>query len=163
MSEPVFTISDAAWAEIDRELSKYPSDQKQSAVMAALRIVQDEHDGWLTTELMDAVAEYLEMPPIAVYEVASFYSMYEHKPMGRHKLCVCTNVSCMLCGSDKIVEHLKNKLGIGFGEVTADGRFGLKEVECLAACGGAPMMQVGRTYYENLTVDRIDEILESLD
>ena len=163
MSDQAFTISDEAWAEIDRELSKYPPEQKQSAVMAALRIVQDEHDGWLTPELMDTVADYLEMPPIAVYEVASFYSMYEHKPMGRHKLCVCTNVSCMLCGSDQIVNHLKTKLGIGFGEVTADGRFGLKEVECLAACGGAPMMQVGRTYYENLTVDRVDEILESLD
>ena len=163
MSEPNHSLSEAARAEIDRELSKYPADWKQSAVMAALRIVQDEHDGWLTPELMDAVAAYLEMPPIAVYEVASFYSMYEHQPMGRHKLCVCTNISCMLCGSDQIVEHLKTKLGIDFGEVTPDGRFGLKEVECLAACGGAPMMQIGHKYYENLTVERVDQILESLD
>lgn len=163
MTDTPFKPSDAAWAEIDRELKKYPPDQKQSAVMAALRVVQDEHDGWLTPALMDQVAAYLDMPAIAVYEVASFYSMYEHKPMGRHKLCVCTNVSCMLCGSDEIVDHLKQKLGIGFGEVTPDGRFGLKEVECLAACGGGPMMQVGRTYYENLTIDRVDEILDGLD
>lgn len=159
----VYMLSDAARAEIDTEVAKYPADQKQSAVMAALRIVQDEHDGWLSSACMDAVAAYLDMPKIAVYEVASFYSMYEHKPMGRHKLSVCTNVSCMLCGSDEIVDHLKQKLGIGFGQVTPDGRFGLKEVECLAACGGAPMMQIGHRYYENLTVERVDEILENLD
>lgn len=150
-------------AEIDRWIAKYPEDQKQSAVMAALRIVQDQNGGHLTTELMDAVAEYLEMDPIAVYEVATFYSMYELKPVGRHKICVCTNISCMLCGSENLVDHLKQKLGIGFGEVTADGRFSLKEVECLGACVGAPVVQIGKQYYENLTPEKMDRILDELD
>ena len=148
---------------IDRALEKYPADRRrQSAIMPALTLAQDQNGGWLTTELMDAVAAYLEVPPIAVYEVATFYSMYEHKPVGRHKICVCTNVSCQLCGSSEIVDHLKQRLGVDFGEVTEDGLFSLKEVECLAACGGAPMMQVGREYYENLTPRRVDEILEQL-
>lgn len=150
-------------AAIDRWLAKYPPDQKQSAVMGALSIVQEQNGGWLTTELMDAIAAYLEMSPIAVYEVATFYSMYELKPVGRHKICVCTNVSCMLCGSEKIVNHLQEKLGIGFKETTTDGKFTLKEVECLAACGGAPVVQIGKQYYENLTPEKIDEILAKLD
>ncbi len=150
-------------AEIDRWIAKYPPDQKQSAVMAALRIVQDQNGGHLNTQLMDAVAQYLEMDPIAVYEVATFYSMYEMKPVGRHKICICTNISCMLCGSEKIVEHLKKKLGIGFGEVTPDGRFSLKEVECLGACVGAPMFQIGEHYYEHLTTEKVDKILDELD
>lgn len=150
-------------AEIDREIAKYPEVQKQSAAMAALRIIQDDNGGWLTQERMDEVAAYLDMPPIAVYEVATFYSMYEHKPVGRNKLCICTNVSCMINGSDKIVEHLNNKLGIKWGEVTGDGRFSLKEVECLGACGGAPMMQVDRKYYENLTPETLDSILDELE
>jgi NADH-quinone oxidoreductase subunit E len=150
-------------AEIDRWIAKYPPEWKQSAVMAALRIVQDDNGGWLTTELMNDVAAYLEMPAIAVYEVATFYSMYELKPVGKHKICVCTNVSCMINKADEIVEHLENKLGIGFGEVTEDGRFSLKEVECLGACGGAPMMQIGQQYYENLTPEIVDAILEGLE
>ncbi|MEJ2591843.1 MAG: NADH-quinone oxidoreductase subunit NuoE [Candidatus Thiodiazotropha sp.] len=150
-------------AEIDRWIAKYPPEWKQSAVMAALRIVQDDNGGWLTTELMDDVAAYLEMPPIAVYEVATFYSMYELKPVGKHKICVCTNVSCMINRADVIVEHLEKRLGIGFGEVTEDGRFSLKEVECLGACGGAPMMQIGKQYYENLTPEIVDAILEGLE
>ncbi len=149
--------------EIDRWISKYPADQKQSAVMAALRIVQDQNGGHLTTELMDAVAEYLQMDAIAVYEVATFYSMYEMKPVGRHKICVCTNISCMLCGSEKIVKHLQEKLGVGFGEVTPDGRFSLKEVECLGACVGAPMFQIGEHYYEHLTPEKVDKILDELE
>jgi NADH-quinone oxidoreductase subunit E len=132
-------------------------------VMAALRIVQDQNGGYLTSDLIDAVAEYLDMPSIAVYEVASFYSMYELEPVGRHKICLCTNVSCMLCGSDDILAYLQKKLGIGFGETTQDGRFTLKEVECLGACGGAPMMQIHNKYYENLTPERIDEILAVLE
>jgi len=156
-------LSEESRTAIDRWIAKYPPDQKQSAVMAALTIVQDANGGWLTTELMDAVADYLKMPAIAVYEVATFYSMYELKPVGRHKICVCTNVSCMLCGSDEMVKHLKNKLGIGFGETTPDNKFTLKEVECLGACVGAPMMQIGREYHENLTPTKIDEILETLD
>ncbi len=150
-------------AEIDRWIAKYPPEWKQSAVMAALRIVQDDNGGWLTTELMNDVAAYLEMPPIAVYEVATFYSMYELKPVGKHKICVCTNVSCMINKADVIVEHLKEKLGIDFGEVTEDGRYSLKEVECLGACGGAPMMQIGKQYYENLTPEIVDAILQGLE
>ncbi|GAB4358642.1 MAG: NADH-quinone oxidoreductase subunit NuoE [Gammaproteobacteria bacterium] len=150
-------------AEIDRWIAKYPADQKQSAVMAALRIVQEQNGGWLTTELMDAVAEYLEMPPIAVYEVATFYSMYELKPVGKHKLCVCTNISCMLRGSEKIVEHLESRLGIKMGETTGDGKFTLKEVECLGACVNAPMLQLGNEYHENLTPESVDALLDGLE
>lgn len=149
--------------EIDRWVAKYPDDWKQSAVMAALMIVQDKNGGWLTEALMDQVADYLDMAPIAVYEVATFYSMYELKPVGQYKICVCTNVSCMVCGSDTIVDHLRGRLGIGFGEMTEDGRFSLKEVECLGACGGAPMMQIGKQYYENLTPDLVDSILDGLE
>jgi NADH-quinone oxidoreductase subunit E len=155
-------ISDAARAEIDRWIAKYPAGERQSAVMAALRIVQDQNGGWLTNDLMDAVAEYLDMPPIAVYEVATFYSMYELEPVGRHKICVCTNISCLLCGSDEVVAHLQRKLGIKLGETTVDRRFTLKEVECLGACCGAPMLQIGNTYYEHLTPAKIDAILEKL-
>jgi NADH-quinone oxidoreductase subunit E len=150
-------------AGIDKWIAKYPADRKSSAVMAALRLAQDANGGWLTTELIEAVAEYLDMPPIAAEEVATFYSMYEHKPVGRHKICICTNISCMLCDSDMVVNHLQNKLGIKFGEVTPDGKFSLKEVECLGACVNAPVIQIGNTYYENLTPQKLDEILASLD
>ena len=150
-------------ARIDRWISQYPEDQKQSAVMPALRIVQEVNGGHLTSELMDQVAAYLEMTPISVYEVATFYSMYEHKPVGRHKICLCTNISCMLRGSDEMLDHLQKKLGVGVGEVTPDGKFSIKKVECLGACGGAPMMQIGKEYYENLTEKRIDEILDNLE
>jgi NADH-quinone oxidoreductase subunit E len=156
-------ISAQSRAEIDRWIKKYPEEQKRSAVMAALRIVQDQNNGFLTNDLMDAVAEYLNMPSIAVYEVATFYSMYELDPVGRHKICLCTNISCMLCGSDNIVEHLMQRLGIKMGQTTPDGRFTLKEVECLGACVDAPMFQIGDTYYGNLTTDKIDKILEDLD
>jgi len=149
--------------EIDAWIAKYPPEWKQSAVMAALRIIQDDNGGWLTTELMNDVAAYLDMPPIAVYEVATFYSMYELKPVGRHKICVCTNVSCMINDSDKIVEHLEKRLGIKLGETTDDGKFTLKEVECLGACGGAPMFQIGKQYYENLTPEIVDSILDGLE
>jgi len=131
--------------------------------MAALRIVQDANNGYLSNSLMDAVADYLEMPKISVYEVATFYSMYEHKPVGKHKICVCTNISCMLCGSDQVVDHLKQRLGIGFGETTEDGRFTLKEVECLGACVEAPMFQIGKDFHVNLTPEKIDAILDGLD
>lgn len=149
--------------QIDAWVAKYPEGWQQSACMSALLIVQDANGGHLTRELMDQVADYLDMPSIAVYEVATFYSMYEHKPVGRHKICLCTNVSCMINGSDGILEHLGNRLGIGFGQVTPDGKFSLKEVECLGACGGAPMMQIGHTYYENLTPELVDQILDGLE
>ena len=156
-------ISAASRTEIDQWIAKYPADRKMSAVMSALRILQDQNGGWLTTELMDAVAAYLEMPQIAVYEVATFYSMYEREPVGRHKISVCTNISCMLRGADAVVNHLQERLGIKVGETTADGRFTLKEVECLGACVGAPMFQIGRKYYEVLTPEKIDAILAELD
>ena len=149
--------------EIDRWVAKYPPEWKQSAVMQALMVVQDDNGGYLTDELIGRVADYLDMPPVSVYEVATFYSMYELKPVGRHKICVCTNVSCLVCGSDGIVEHLRERLGIDFGQTTEDGRFTLKEVECLGACGGAPMMQIGRQYYENLTPELVDSILDGLE
>ena len=155
-------LSPGALEAIERECAKYPPAWRRSAVMAALRIAQDEL-GWLSRETMDFVAGLLGMRPIEVYEVAMFYVMYDLKPVGKHKINVCTNISCMLCGSGEIVAHLESKLGIRLGETTPDGRFTLKEVECLAACGGAPMMQIGGTYYENLTPARVDEILAGLD
>ena len=157
-------LSQHAREEIDRWVKKYPEDQKQSAVLAALREVQHENRGYLTTELMDAVAEYLDMPRIAVYEVASFYSMLETKPCGRHSISVCTNISCMLQGADDIVNYIEKKLGIKTGESTRDGRYYIKcEEECLAACCGGPMMMVDHIYYENLTPEKIDEILDKLE
>lgn len=163
IEENLQLISQETLEQIDKWIAKYPEDQRQSAVMPALRLVQEANGGWLTVPLMDAIAVYLKMPPIAVYEVASFYSMYEHKPVGRHKICICTNISCMLCGSETIVQHLENKLGIKMGETTSDGKFTLKEVECLGACVGAPMFQIGTDYYEHLTPEKIDSILDQLD
>jgi NADH-quinone oxidoreductase subunit E len=149
--------------EIDRWVAKFPPDRKRSAVISALHAAQHENHGFLTTELMDAVAAYLELPPIQVYEVATFYSMFETKPVGRHHISVCTNISCMLRGSQEVVEHVETKLGIKTGESTPDGRIYLKcEEECLAACTGAPMMMVDHVYHENLTPERIDKILDEL-
>lgn len=148
-------------AEIDHEIAKYPSERRGAAVMAALRIVQERH-GWLSTELVEAVASYLDIPPVRAMEVASFYSMYNLEPVGKHKIDVCTNISCMLCGSEKIMAHLEQTLGIKAGETTADGKFTLKEVECLGACANAPMMQIGKQYYEDLTPTKVDEILKGL-
>lgn len=161
--ENIALLSADSRADIDRWVAKYPPEQKQSAVMAALRIAQEQNGGWLTNELIEAVATYLDMEPIAAYEVASFYSMYELKPVGRHKICVCTNISCMLCGSDGVVSHLESRLGIKLGETSGDGRFTLKEVECLGACVNAPMFQIDKQYYENLTPEKIDAILDALD
>jgi NADH-quinone oxidoreductase subunit E len=160
--KPEELLSPEMRAEIDRWIAKYPPDRKQAAVMAALRIVQ-EKNGWLTPELVEAVAVYLEMPPVAAMEVATFYSMYDLKPVGRHKICVCTNISCLLRGSDEAMAHLKKKLGVQAGETTPDGKFTLQEVECLGACTGAPAMQVGKKYYENLTPQKLDEILKELE
>lgn len=157
-------LSKHARAEIDKWLAKYPPERKRSAVLAALREVQHENGGYLTTELLDAVADYLALPPIAVYEVASFYSMFELKPVGRHSISVCTNVSCMLRGAYTLVDHIEKKLGIKTGNSTPDGKFFLKkEEECLAACANAPMMQIDHVYYENLTPEQADRILESLE
>jgi NADH-quinone oxidoreductase subunit E len=148
---------------IDEAVKKYPEGRQRSAVFVALREVQHENRGYLTVELMDAVAAYLKLEPIMVYEVASFYSMYETRPVGRHSISVCTNISCMLRGADDILAHIEGKLGIKTGESTADGRCYLKrEEECLAACAGAPMMMVDHKYYENLTPEKVDQILEDL-
>lgn len=165
MTETKTTIlNEHTRSEIDAWLKKYPEDRKQSAVLAALREAQHQNNGFLTTELMDAVAAYLGLSNIAVYEVASFYSMYETKPVGRHSISVCTNISCMLMGSDTIVEHLEKKLDIKTGESTEDGKFYMKvEEECLAACCGGPMMMIDHKYYENLTPEKVDEILDELD
>ena len=156
------TLTSNIIAQIDSELEKYPADQKLSAVMSALRIVEDEYR-WLSWEIMQEIADYLEMPAIHVYEVATFYSMYEHQDVGRHKISVCTNISCQLCGSNDVLKYLREKTGIGPGETTDDGKITIKEVECLGACAGAPMMQVNKDYHENLTTESIDRILKELD
>jgi len=164
MATPAEVLSEHTIHEIDHWLTKYPADQKRSAVAAALRAAQHQNEGYLTTELMDAVAEYLALPPIYVYEAASFYSMFELEKVGRHNVAVCTNISCMLRGGDEILEYIEQKLGIKVGESTDDGRIFLKrEEECLAACCGAPMMQVDHVYHEHLTPEKVDEILDGLE
>jgi NADH-quinone oxidoreductase subunit E len=150
--------------EIEHWKARFPEGRERSAVIGALHAAQHENDGYLTPALMDAVAEYLGLPTIQVYEVATFYSMFQTKPVGRHNVAICTNVSCMLRGADDIVAHVEGKLGIGLGESTGDGRIYLKrEEECLAACCGAPMMMVDHKYYEDLTIEQVDEILDGLD
>ena len=149
---------------IDHWVKKYPTDQKQSAVMSALLIVQDDMgDGSLTKPLIAAVADYLEMSRVAAYEVATFYSMYEHSPVGRHRIYMCTNISCKLRGADDLVAHLEQRLGVKLGETTPDQRFTLKSVECLGACIGAPMCQINKDYHEHLTPEKLDEILDNLE
>lgn len=155
-------LSAEAIQKIDYELTKYPADQRQAAVMSALRIVQTER-GWLSQECISEVAEYLRMPEIAAMEVATFYNMYDLEPVGKYKITVCTNISCMLRDSDAIVNHLQAKLGVGFNEVTSDGKFCLKEGECMGACSGAPLMTVNNhTMHERLTPESVDAILERL-
>jgi len=149
--------------QIDHWIQKYPAEQKQSAVLPALHIVQDNMGGYLTPELMAAVAKYLDMPEVAVLEVATFYSMYYHKKAGKHKIDVCTNISCMLKGSQEILKHFENRLNIKPGETTPDGKFSLRKVECLGACVGAPMCQIDKNYHENLTPEKIDKILGGLE
>ena len=156
-------LSEHVREEIDRWKARFPEDRQRSAVIGALHAAQHENEGYLTAEIMNGVAEYLDLPPIQVYEVATFYSMFQTKPVGKHNVAICTNVSCMLRGADDIVEHVEKKLGIRTGESTADGRIYLKkEEECLAACCGAPMMMVDHKYYENLTPEMVDEILDVL-
>ena len=157
-------LSEHSCHEIDAWVSKFPAGRQRSAVISALHVVQHENHGFLTKELMNAVADYLEMPVVQVYEVASFYSMFETVPVGRNCVSVCTNVSCMLRGSDQIVAHIEKKYGIKTGESTPDGGVYLKmEEECLAACTGAPMMMVNHRYYENLTPESVDVILDGLE
>ena len=150
-------------AQIDHWIARFPPGRQRSAVIAALRAAQEQNQGFLTGPLMDAVAAYLQLPPIQVYEIASFYSMFETHPCGRHHVSVCTNISCMLRGAEDLLAHVEQRLGIAVGESTADGRIFLKqEEECLAACTGAPMMMIDHIYYENLTAEKIDRILDEL-
>ena len=157
-------LSAHAREEINELLSHFPADQKKSALLGALNVVQNENKGFLTEELTILVADYLGLAKIEVYEVASFYSMYELKPVARNNVAICTNICCMLMGSQNIVDHVEKKLNIKIGESTDDGRIYLKkEEECLAACAGGPMMQVNHVYYENLTPEKVDEILDGLE
>jgi NADH-quinone oxidoreductase subunit E len=150
--------------ELDHWLAKFPAEGRRSAIIAGLRACQHENGGYLTNELMDGVAAYIGVEPIKVYEVATFYSMFETRPVGRHNISVCTNISCMLRGADEIVAHVEKKAGCKLGESSADGRLYLKkEEECLAACCGAPMMMVDHKFHENLTVEKVDEILDELE
>jgi NADH-quinone oxidoreductase subunit E len=147
---------------IDREIAKYPPEQKKSAVMSALAIAQDEK-GWLSNDLMDYVAQYLGMAPVAVYEVASFYTMYNLKPTGRHKLTICTCLPCGLQGSLAAADHLREKLGIGFNQTTPDGRFTLKEGECMGACAMAPVVLVNnKKMHDYMSNEKLDKLIESL-
>ena len=156
-------LSPEALAKIDAALTKYPPEQKRSAVMAALTIAQDEK-GWLSVETMDFVARYLAMPPIAVYEVASFYTMYDLKPVGRHKLSLCTNLPCALQGANEAGQYLKQKLGIGYNETTPDGRITLKEGGCFGACGDAPVfLHNNKRMLCAMTREKLDELLKELD
>lgn len=155
-------LSKEAIQKIDYELTKYPADQRKAAVMSALRIVQTER-GWLSKESITEVAEYLRIPEIAAMEVATFYNMYDLNPVGKYKITVCTNISCMLRDADGIVDHLQATLGIGFNEITPDGKFCLKEGECMGCCGGAPLLHVNNTQmHEFLTPEKVDEILKEL-
>ena len=150
-------------AEIDRWVQKFPPEHKRSAIVAALLLVQEANGGYLTQPALKAIAEYLEQPQISVYELATFYDMLELEPIGKHKISVCTNLSCQLMGCEKIVTHLQERLGVGLGETTADGQFTLREVECLAACGQGPVCQVdNKNYVFNLTPEKIDELLNKL-
>lgn len=149
--------------EIDHWVAKFPPGRQRSAVLSALRAAQEQNEGFLTPELLGAVAQYLSLPPVQVLEVATFYSMFELKPCGRHHVSICTNISCMLRGAEDLVAHVERRLGIRQGESTADRRIFLKrEEECLAACTGAPMMMVDHVFHEHLTPEKIDEILDDL-
>ena len=150
--------------KIDAWVARFPAEGKRSAIIQSMMAAQEQNGGQLTRDLMDAVADYLSVPPLWAYEVGSFYSMFDLEPVGRHKINVCTNISCMLRGAEDIVAHMENKLGIKLGETTEDGRITLKlEEECLAGCCGAPMMLVDGHYHENLTPERVDAILDGLE
>lgn len=162
MSNAKTLLSKETTAIIDHWLKKYPEGEQRSAVLAALMAAQQQNEGWLSSALMDAVADYLALPNVWVYEVATFYDMYDVKFVGKRKIRVCTNVSCMLCGANEIVAILQKKLGVGFNETTKDGQFVLQEAECLAACTRAPMMMVDLDYYENLTPRKVEQIIDKL-
>ena len=161
--EKVRVLNEHTRHEIDEWIGRFPTGKQRSAVLSALRFTQEQNNGFLTPELMDGVAEYLKLPPVQVYEVATFYSMFETHPCGRHHVSICTNISCMLNGAEDLVAHCEKKLGIKLGESTADGRIFLKqEEECLAACTGAPMMMVDHVFHEYLTPEKVDKVLDEL-
>ncbi len=155
-------ISIDAKKQIDVWIAKYPKDRQSSAVMQALKIVQAENENRLSADTIQAVADYLDMPGIAAQEVATFYENYNHKKVGKHVIRFCHNISCMLNGADDLIKHLENKLGVKTGKITADGLISVKKVECLGACVGAPMFQINDEYFENLTSDKIDQIVNNL-
>lgn len=155
-------LSDNAKQLIDKEVAKYPAGKQASAVMSALRIAQEENGGWLSTELVESVAAYLQMPSIQAYEVATFYNMYELKPVGKNKLCLCTNLPCLLMGAQKTATALKKELGIGFGETSADNRWTLKEGECFGACNSGPAIIVNnKKMHEHITADKVPDFIAS--
>lgn len=162
-TKKTYKLSTAATREMDKWIAKFPKGNTRPVILRALWFVQEENDGWISEEAMDAIADYLEQPRINVYEVAKFYSLYELEPVGKYKIYLCTNVSCLLCGSDEIENHIKTKLKIDYNETTADGKFTLKKAECLAACGGGPAMQINWRHIENLTVKKLDKILDELE
>ena len=163
LGEKARLLNDHTRHEIDEWIGRFPTGRHRSAVLSALRFTQEQNDGFLTPELMDGVAEYLRLPSIQVYEVATFYSMFETHPCGRHHVSICTNISCMLNGAEDLVAHCEKKLGIKLGESTPDGRIFLKkEEECLAACTGAPMMMVDHVFHEYLTPEKVDKVLDEL-
>ena len=160
----MFELSQSTKEIIDHWLTKYPADQRRSAVVASLLEAQKQNGGHLTDEAMNAVADYLKIPHIEAYEVATFYDMYNLNPIGKHKIAVCTNISCMLRGADALLDHCKKRLKINVNETTLDGKFTLREVECMAACCGAPMCQIDdKQYHENLTPEKMDKIIDALD
>jgi NADH-quinone oxidoreductase subunit E len=162
--DPMTVLTDETRKHIDHWEAKFPADRKRSALIQSLFATQEQNDGYLTDELIAAVAKYLDLPPVWAYEVATFYSMFELEPVGRHNVAICTNISCWLNGAEDIVRHCESKYGIKLGESSADGRIYLKrEEECLAACAGAPMMVVDGHYHEKLTPQKVDEILDKLD
>jgi NADH-quinone oxidoreductase subunit E len=163
LGEKARLLNDHTRHEIDEWIGRFPTGRHRSAVLSALRFTQEQNEGFLTPELMDGVAEYLRLPSIQVYEVASFYSMFETHPCGRHHVSICTNISCMLNGAENLVAHCEKKLGVKLGESTPDGRIFLKkEEECLAACTGAPMMMVDHIFHEYLTPEKVDKVLDEL-
>jgi len=163
LGEKARVLSEHTRHEIDEWIGRFPTGKQRSAVLSALRFTQEQNNGFLTPELMDGVAEYLKLPAVQVYEVATFYSMFETHPCGRHHVSICTNISCMLNGAEDLVKHCEKKLGIKLGESTPDGRIFLKqEEECLAACTGAPMMMVDHVFHEYLTPEKVDKVLDEL-
>ncbi|MGY8733896.1 MAG: NADH-quinone oxidoreductase subunit NuoE family protein [Pirellulales bacterium] len=159
-----YELSSHVRDEVESWKARFPADKQRSAIISALHAVQHENHGFVTAEQMNAVAEYLELPTIQVYEVATFYSMFQTREVGRNEVAICTNVACMLRGADDLVDHVESRLSVKTGESTDDGRIFLKqEEECIAACCGAPAMMVNHKYYENLTKEQVDEILDGLD